>query len=57
MDVFIEILSVQYRNPGKYEKLKILWWNRGQCGEPWLISPYNQKIKIHKKDYSDWTRL
>lgn len=47
MDVLIEIVRIRYRGD-KYLKVRIKWWNRGQCGEPWYtgIEERNRKIPI-----------
>lgn len=55
MDVFVEILSVQYRCP-EYTKVKVVWWNHGQCGMPYCLNIV-QKFKIKRENHNDWTRL
>lgn len=56
MDVFVQILNVQEYNQD-HTILNVIWWNRGQCGKPYIIDPRPQKIKIKRKYYNDWTRL
>jgi hypothetical protein len=52
IDVFVEVLKVTYRGP-KYIKAKVLWWNRGQCGEPYKIG-IEQIITIKIKHLPNW---
>lgn len=52
MDVFIEILEAPVKGPD-YIKLKILWWNRGQCGIPYCTGVCDV-IKINNKDLPKW---
>ena len=54
MDVFIEVLHVQYRGP-KYYKLKVIFWNRSQTGKPWPITS-KQTITVDKCDFNKWSR-
>ncbi len=53
MDVFIEVLRVQYRGP-KYTKLKIRWWNKSQSNNPFIIDYSSYTIKILHTDLKQW---
>ena len=56
MDVFIEVLKVQYHG-SEYTKLEVRWWNRGFDGsDPWLILDKPQKIKVLREKYKEWRR-
>lgn len=53
MDVFMEILKVQYIGP-KYRKLTVRWWNVGFTKNPWVASDH-ETIKILNEDWNtDW---
>lgn len=53
MDVCIEVKRVQYSD-SKRLKLKVLWWNLGYSGNPFLIYYNEQKVEILKKDLHKW---
>lgn len=55
MDVFYEVLKVYNVHPD-YVKVKYRCWNKGQCGEPWLLSWNTYKAKVMKKDLVNWRR-
>lgn len=55
MDVFIKVLSVQYIGP-KYTKLKVMWWNKSQTGNPFFLG-IRQVIKVRKEQYKNWKRF
>lgn len=52
MDVFIEVLRVQYRD-AKRIRLRVRWWNRGASGNPFPIR-MNDPITIQTKDLKHW---
>ncbi len=55
MDVFIEVLKVQYRGE-KYQKLKVRWYNVGFEGKFWSLSD-PQTIIVHSTHYTNWIRF
>lgn len=54
-DVFIEILRVQYVDE-KRTKARVIWWNMGYVGEPYMIHR-NEPIIIKKEQYENWVRF
>jgi hypothetical protein len=56
MDVFIEVISVQYQDSVRAH-LKVLWWNLGWTGEPMIINTQPEVIEIKVKDYHFWREL
>lgn len=51
MDVFCEVLETIETYPNL--KLRVRWWNKGQCGAPFSIGII-QNITIENKDLADW---
>lgn len=52
MDVFVEVLKVQYKGP-KYMKIKVHWWNYGYDGSnTWCVDNKPQVLKIDNKDWN-----
>lgn len=56
MDVFIEIVKVQYQDSKRF-KVKTLVWNLGYTGNPWPILPSFQKYEIKREDAKNWVRF
>ena len=54
MDVFIDVLKVQYKGP-TYTKLKVNWMNKGFTNKPWFIYG-TETIKIRREGYKNWQR-
>ena len=53
MDVCIEVKRIQYSNTNKLV-LKILWWNLGYSGNPFLLYYNPQTVTILRKDLHKW---
>lgn len=52
MDVFVEVLKVQYRGPD-YRKIKVRWWNYGYDGSnPWCVYNKPQVIQVNNNDWN-----
>ncbi len=49
MDIYMEIVKVVYRDE-KRVKAKVLWWNKGYTGNPWLLfdRPTVEEFPIEK---------
>lgn len=56
MDVCIEVLKVQYRD-SKRVILKARWWNLGYTGNPWVIFPRPETLKLKPEDLSKWHNI
>lgn len=57
MDVFIEVVKVQYSDP-KRVKLKIHWWVLGWVGKPYRPFPGAAvTLVVQTKDIPRWKRL
>jgi hypothetical protein len=52
-DVAIEILKSFYIREKQEYSLKVLWWNIGQCHEPYCMG-ITQRIRIPKANMPDW---
>jgi len=58
-DVFIEVIDVVSKTD-QYVLLKMLWWNRGQMGKPFVIAvdknPFcTLRLEfVTKESYADW---
>jgi hypothetical protein len=35
--------------------LDVMWWNTGNCHEPWLIAGSSQEVVVKKDDVKDWS--
>lgn len=55
MDVFIEIISIKYRD-NKRMKFKGRYWNLGYSGTPWLIS-IDLNFTILTEDFTKWKKI
>lgn len=53
MDVYIEVLKVQYQD-NKRAKLIVIWWNKGWVGQPFMVS-LRSRLKI--VNFKGWRRL
>lgn len=53
MDVFIEVLKVQYQDE-KRAKMIVVWWNKGWEGNPWPIS-LRTRLKI--TNFKGWRQV
>lgn len=56
MDVFVEVISIQYINDD-FTELTVRWWNKSQTNNPFMMSKNVQVIKINKEDYVKWRRV
>lgn len=55
MDVFIEILYIAHVND-KRTKLKVRWWNKGQCDKPYSHEIV-ETIIVKSDNYTDWSEI
>lgn len=55
MDVFYDVLKVYDVHPD-YIKVKFQCWNKGQCGQPWLLTTKTFRAKIMKSERTNWSR-
>lgn len=53
MDVYIEIVKVQYQDY-KRAKLTVIWWNKGWVGEPFQLS---QRTHLKITNFNGWKQL
>lgn len=56
MDCCIEVIRVQYSDQ-KRIIVKARWWNLGYTGNPWLIDPRVETIKLNRQDLSKWHNI
>jgi hypothetical protein len=59
-DVFIQVVKMAYRGP-RYSKIKVIWWNLGYTGNPWMVPSRAmsgiETIKINNDKLKDWVQL
>lgn len=51
-DVFMEVVRIDVQNK-KIAKMKVIWWNLGWIGKPFLIDIESIRIK----DFNNWSKL
>lgn len=56
VDVFIEVVKVQYRDAKRF-KIKAIVWNLGYTGNPWILLPSFQKYEIKIEDAKNWIKF
>ncbi len=52
-DVAIEILKQFFVKEKKVYKLKVRWWNIGECHAPWCMH-IDQRITVSLDDWKNW---
>lgn len=55
-DVFVQVLSIDSVDQNGFYT-RVLWWNQGCMGNPWLIRDESDRIYIKNKDLSLWRKL